>query len=285
MVSGAQTSDTTDDASSEGTLRDHGRMRRSERMAAILSSLTSSGSANVKMLAEQFGVSEATLRRDLTLLEDQRLITRTHGGALAQDLAFELPVRYRDARQKGAKQSIAFAAARRLDAGPEVVALTGGTTTSEVARQLALRQDLTIVTNALNIAVELVMRPRVKLVVVGGVSRPQSYELVGPWAEEVISSINIGTVFVGVDGITADEGLTTHDEVEARTNRAMIARSRRVIVVADSTKIGRVMLARIVGVDAVHEVVTDEGADRDEVARLRDAGIAVTIAPSVRTSR
>jgi DeoR family transcriptional regulator of aga operon len=251
-------------------------------MAQILAALTDSGAVHVGELARRFRVSEATLRRDLTLLEEQRLLTRTHGGALAQDLAYELPVRYRDGQQRDAKRAIARQALRRVPAGPHVVALTGGTTTSEVARQLADRGELTVVTNALNIAIDLVMRPRVKLVVVGGVSRPQSYELVGPWAEEVIASVNIGTVFVGVDGIAAPDGLTTHDEIEARTNRAMIMRSKRVIVVADGTKLGRVMLARIVGLDAVHELITDADADPAAVTALRRAGVEVTVAAAVR---
>jgi DeoR family transcriptional regulator of aga operon len=255
-------------------------MRRSERMSAILAALTDSGTVQVAELARRFSVSEATMRRDLTLLEEQRLLTRTHGGALAQDVAYELPVRYRDGHRRDAKRAIARLAVRRLPGGPHVVGLTGGTTTSEVARQLADRSELTIVTNALNIAMDLVMRPRVKLIVVGGVSRPQSYELVGPWAEEVLGSVNIGTAFIGVDGVDAAGGLTTHDEIEARTNRAMIARARRVVVVADGSKIGRVMLARMGELGAVHEIITDSDADPGALEALRSAGVTVTIAPS-----
>ncbi|WP_088317625.1 DeoR/GlpR family DNA-binding transcription regulator [Kineosporia sp. R_H_3] len=253
--------------------------RRSERMSAILGRLTDSGSVHVGELARSLGVSEATLRRDLALLEEQRLLTRTHGGALAQDVAYELPVRYRDGRHRDAKRAIARAAVRGLPSGPHVVSLTGGTTTSEVARRLSDRTDLTIVTNALNIAMDLVLRPRVKLIVVGGVSRPQSYELVGPWAEEVLSGINIGTAFVGVDGVSVAGGLTTHDETEARTNRAMIARAQRVVVVADGTKVGRVTLARMADLDRVDELVTDGAADAAELDALRAAGVRVTVAP------
>lgn len=253
-------------------------VRRSDRMSAILAALTDTGTVQVGDLARTLGVSEATLRRDLAALEEQKLLTRTHGGALAQDLARELPVRYRDGRQSQAKQAIARAAVRGLPSGPHVVGLTGGTTTSEVARRLADRTELTVVTNALNIAMDLVLRPRVKLVVVGGVSRPQSYELVGPWAEEVLAGVNIGTAFVGVDGISAAGGMTTHDEIEARTNRAMIRRAQRVVVVADGTKVGRATLARIDDLDRVDELVTDASAPADEVEALRAAGLEVTVA-------
>lgn len=252
-------------------------VRRSERMSEILHALNETGSIHVGELARRFGVSEATLRRDLTLLEEQRLLTRTHGGALAQDVAYELPVRYRQGRSRDAKRAIARLAARRVPAGPHVVGLSGGTTTSEVAKELADRSELTIVTNALNIAMDLVLRPRVKLVVVGGVSRAQSYELVGPWAEQVLASINIGTAFIGVDGIDAAGGITTHDENEARTNRAMITRAQRVVVVADGSKLGTLTLARIADITEVHEVVTDPSADPAAVEAIRSAGVEVTV--------
>ena len=125
---------------------------------------------------------------------------------------------------------------------------------------------------------DLVLRPRVNLVVVGGVSRPQRDELVGAWAEEVLSSINIGTAFVGADGLAAVGGVTTHDETEARTNRAMIRRTRRVIVGADGTKVGHVTLARIVEVGDVDEIITDSTADAAALAALRRAGVTVTVA-------
>jgi DeoR family transcriptional regulator of aga operon len=161
-----------------------------------------------------------------------------------------------------------------------VVGLTGGTTTSEVARQLAVRDQLTVVTNALNIAAELSIRPKVKVVVPGGVARPQSYELVGVWGAQVLRGLNISVAIVGVDGIDADGGLTTHDEVEALTNFALIERAQKVYVVADGSKLGRVQLARIAGVDAITEVITDATADPGAIVRLRAAGVTVTIASS-----
>jgi DeoR family transcriptional regulator of aga operon len=247
-------------------------------MSAILEALSGGGSVQVTDLARRFEVSEATLRRDLALLEQQRLLTRVHGGAVAQDVAYELPVRYRDGQHSAAKRGIARLAVASLPPGGHVVGLTGGTTTSEVARQLPADGELTVVTNALNIAMDLVLRPRVKLIVVGGVSRSQSYELVGPWANDVMRSINIGTAFVGVDGISAAGGLTTHDEIEARTNHAMISRAQRVVVVADGTKVGRVTLARMADLDLVDELFTDDSADGAQVDALRAAGVKVSLA-------
>ena len=255
-------------------------LRRADRVSAILERLAADHSVNATELAAQFGVSAATLRRDLQMLEDQKLLSRTHGGALAQDVAYELPVRYRGGQNREQKRAIATLAASRLPRGPLTLGLTGGTTTSEVARIIADRVDLTVITNALNIATELALRPRVKIIVTGGVSRSQSYELVGPLAEQTLLGLNMEVAVVGVDGIDAEGGLTTHDEVEGHTNATMIRRAKRVIVVADGSKVGRVHLAGICPVTAIAELVTDSTADPLALEALRDAGVTVHVVDS-----
>ncbi len=250
-------------------------LRRADRVSAILERLAAEHSLNAAELADEFGVSTATVRRDLQMLEDQKLLNRTHGGALAQDVAYELPVRYRGGRNRDQKRAIAAVAADLLPKGLLTMGLTGGTTTSEVARLIADRMDVTVVTNALNIATELALRPRLKLILTGGVTRSQSYELVGPFADQTLAALHLEVAVVGVDGITADAGLTTHDEVEAHTNRTMIGRAARVIVVADGSKIGRVLLAQICPVESVTDLVTDSSADPAALEALRRAGVAV----------
>jgi DeoR family transcriptional regulator of aga operon len=253
------------------------RMRRADRIAAILDRLSSDRSVGVVELAELFGVSQATLRRDLQIMDEQGLVTRIHGGVLANKVGPELPVRYRDSQHKEAKMRIAAEAVRRIPARPTAVGLTGGTTTSEVARLLTDRSGLTVITNALNIATELAVRPKIKLVVTGGVSRTQSYELVGQWAEHTLRGLNVGVAIVGADGVSADGGLTTHDEVEAQTNATLISRAERTIVVADGSKLGSVRLARIVGLDEVDELITDDSADPAALEAVRAAGVTVTV--------
>jgi DeoR family transcriptional regulator of aga operon len=135
---------------------------------------------------------------------------------------------------------------------------------------------LTIVTNSLSIAAELAIRPNLKLVVIGGVARPESYELIGPLAEASLGELNLDVAIVGVDGISVRAGLTTHHETEAGTNRALIDRAARTVVVADSSKIGRTAFARIVDVTRVDELITDNAADPAELARLREARVTVT---------
>jgi DeoR family transcriptional regulator of aga operon len=250
-------------------------MRQAERLGRILEELSARGSVAVADLSERLDVSAATVRRDLEYLEEQHLLTRTHGGAVAQMVSYELPLRYKSARRQEEKRRIGQAAASRVHDGA-VIGLTGGTTTTEVAREIVDRQ-LTVVTNALNIASELAVRPNIKLVVTGGIARPESYELVGPLADGTLADLHLDVAFIGADGITAADGLTTHHEVEAHTDRALMDRASHVVVVADGSKLGRVAFARICPISAVHELVTDAEANDEELLALREVGLDVTV--------
>ncbi|HEX5260501.1 MAG TPA: DeoR/GlpR family DNA-binding transcription regulator [Gaiellales bacterium] len=250
-------------------------MRQADRLSSVLERLSGNGSVGVGDLAGELGVSPATVRRDLRLLEDQHLLTRTHGGAVAHGVLYELPLRYRSARHGEQKLRIAREAAARITEGT-AVGLTGGTTTTEVARALVATPRLTVVTNSISIASELAVRPNLKLVVTGGVARAESYELVGPLAESSLAGLNLDVVLVGVDGISARAGLTTHHEVEAHTNRALIDRASVVIVVADSSKLGVVAFAQICELGRITEVITDEEAAPAAVRELTAEGIQVT---------
>ena len=249
-------------------------MSKTERLGRILELLARDGTVTVSVLAEELGVSEATVRRDLQALGDQRLLERSHGGAVAHGTAHELPVRYRTGRSDE-KRRIAQAAAELVTDGM-AIGLTGGTTTTEVARMLGLRQGLTVVTNALNIAVELAVRPDLKLIVAGGVARATSYELVGSLADATLRSVYVDIAFVGVDGVDAERGLTTQNEVEAATNRVLMDRAERTVVVADATKLGRVAFAEIAGIDRAHQLITNNAGDAEQLERLRAAGLAIT---------
>src|SRR5207344_431408 len=239
-------------------------MQQAERLETILEWLSGNGSVNVADISDELGVSAATVRRDLDLLERQRLLARTHGGAVAQGVFYELPLRYKGGRHKEEKLRIAREAATRVASG-HAIGLTGGTTTTEVARALVDHERLTLVTNALNIASEMAVRPNLKLVVTGGVARSESYELVGPIAEASLAGLNLDIVFVGADGVSLEAGLTTHHEAEAHTNRALIERSRSVVVAADGSKIG-----------TVGELITDSAANPRILAALADSGVRVT---------
>lgn len=248
-------------------------VRRMERLSRILELVAEHESVGVQELVSEFGVSPASIRRDLGLLDQQRLLTRTHGGAAARRLVHELPLRYRQGRTQE-KQKIAQVAAK-LARGSRVVGLTGGTTTTEVARELVRWDGLKIVTNALNIAAELVIHSGIDLVVTGGTARSASYELTGPWAETRLAGIHLDVAYVGVDGISLQGGLTTQNEVEAQTNHALIKAAARVVVVADSSKVGRVAFAPIAGIDEITDLVTDAAADQAQLSGMADRGVTV----------
>jgi DeoR family transcriptional regulator of aga operon len=250
-------------------------MHKSARLSAILEQLATGGAVDVDSLAKELGASPATIRRDLATLARQRLLQRTHGGAVAHAVSYELPLRYKGVRFAAEKRRIAAAAAATVAEGM-AVGLTGGTTATEVARALAGRDRLTIVTNALNIASELGVRPNIKLIVTGGLARSQTFELSGPIAEASLSGLTLDVAFIGVDGVDTRAGCTTHEEVEAHTNQVMIRHAQRAVLVADSSKIGKITFARICPVRDIDELITDRGADPGAVREMTEAGVQVT---------
>lgn len=266
---------TADPAPEQEPTASDGRRSKEQRLTAIVQQLAMRGSLEVSDLVQQLQVSAATVRRDLEELEDRHLLERTHGGAVRRGVTYELPLRYKTATHHEEKLRIGAAAAR-LVGEDAVVGLTGGTTCTETARALVER-SLTVVTNALNIAWELAVHPEIKLVVAGGVARSQSYELVGPLAEQALATLNLDLVFLGVDGVSVSHGLTTHNEAEAHTNRVLIERAQRVAVVADHWKLGQVRFAQICPISAVHQLITDRGADPAVVEELRSAGLEVQL--------
>jgi DeoR family transcriptional regulator, aga operon transcriptional repressor len=254
-------------------------MRQEDRLGRILQQLNQHGSVGVTGLAAELDVSEASVRRDLHLLEEQKLLTRTHGGAVASGVLYELPMRYRGGQHYDAKRAIALQATELVGAEVTSVGLNGGSTTTEVARALASRPGLRVVTNALNIASELAVRSNIELVVCGGSARAESYELVGPLAELTLANINLDVAIIGVDGVSATAGFTTHHEVEAHTNRALVRTAEQVIVVADSSKISRRGFAKIADISAASAIVTDAQISARDVAELERLGPKVYVVP------
>jgi DeoR family transcriptional regulator of aga operon len=242
-------------------------------MAAILERAAETGSVDVAQLAASLGVSGATIRRDLQSLSASHLLLRTHGGAVVGDVGQELSVGIKATRNQAEKRRIGRAAASLVEDGA-VVGLTGGSTATELARALADRRGITVVTNAINIAAELATRPQITLVVIGGVARP-SYEMVGPAAEMMLDNYHLDIAFIGVDGLSAQEGCTTYHEMEAQTDRNFLERSRRSVVIADSSKLGKVTFARIVALSQIDDIVTDTGADPERLRELGESGVRI----------
>lgn len=265
-------------------------MSKHERWNTLLELLAASGKLEVEEAATALDVSAATIRRDLDELAEQQLLVRTRGGAVAHGVSYELPLRYKSTRHAPEKRRIAEAVADLIAPG-EVVGLNGGTTTTEVARALALRfasgrpeapgaavpagPALTVVTNALNIAGELAVRPQIKIVTTGGVARPQTYELVGPLTVGVLGEVVLDVVVLGVDGVDPELGVMAHQEDEASISRLFAERASRVVVVTDSSKMGRRAFARICGLERIDLLVTDTDIAPETVERLVEAGVKV----------
>jgi DeoR family transcriptional regulator of aga operon len=246
-------------------------------MVAIIELIAAKGSVSLAEFSDALGVSPATVRRDLSELEYQRLVLRTHGGATGIKSRAELPVGLRDSQFQEGKREIALRVASLIPTERHAVALSGGSTTAAVARALSGHRELTIVTNSLTIAGLVTSFPQLKVIMTGGLLRPESLELVGVLAENTFNAINVGTAILGTDGVSAEGGVTTHDETEARTNNAMVTHAGRSIVVADGTKIGRLTLAKVADMHQIDVLITDDTADRAELDRIAGLGVEVHI--------
>ncbi|KQO64406.1 DeoR/GlpR family DNA-binding transcription regulator [Curtobacterium sp. Leaf261] len=261
-------------------------MTPQQRLNALLELVSERGNVSIAEISDLLDISPATARRDLTTLAEQRLVTRTHGGAAALGTGYELPLQYKIARQADAKVAIARAVSRLVHPG-DTVGVNGGTTTTEVARELGkserfIRADgeygITIVTNALNIGYELSVRANVKIVVTGGVARRQSYELVGALVSNTLAEFALDVVVLGVDGLSARYGATTVHEGEAEVSRHFASVGARVIVAADSTKLERATFARICPLDRIDVLVTDQPVPSTFAAELAAAGVELVVA-------
>jgi DeoR family transcriptional regulator of aga operon len=249
-----------------------------ERRRAILESLKRDGRVLVLDLARRFETSQVTIRKDLEVLHAQGLVHRTHGGALpAREGALEDPsLREKEKLHHKEKLRIAATAAGMVQEG-QVVILDSGTTTTEIAKALRSFHNLTIVTNAVNIAAEL-SGTSLEVILTGGTLRKNSFSLVGPIAEETLHRLNADLLFLGVDGFDVHYGLSTPNLLEAKVNRAMVEVAKRKVAVCDASKFGRRSLSLIVPPSALDEVITDRGISQADARALRKAGIEVTIA-------
>ena len=249
-----------------------------ERRRKILEILQHDGRVLVGDLARQFKTSQVTVRKDLDALDVAGLIHRTHGGALpARHGALEDPtLREKEKLHRKEKLRIAEAAARLVSEG-QVVILDSGTTTTAIARSLRSFQNLTVITNAVNIVAELA-GSSVEVILSGGTVRKNSFSLVGPIAEESLRRLSADILFLGVDGFDVGYGLSTPNLLEAKVNRVMVEISRHVVAACDSSKFGRRSLSLIAPPSALHHVITDRGVPKSDLLALKKAGIAVTLA-------
>jgi DeoR family transcriptional regulator, aga operon transcriptional repressor len=248
-----------------------------ERRRAILELLSRQGRVLVAELGRHFETSQVTIRKDLEVLHAHGLVHRTHGGALpARESALEDPtLREKEKLHRHEKMRIAQSAASKVKEG-QVVILDSGTTTTAVARALRNFKNLTIITNAVNIAAELA-GTAVEVILTGGTLRQNSFSLVGPIAEETLRRLSADLLFLGVDGFDTHFGLSTPNLLEAKVNRVMVDVAKRTVAVCDSSKFGRRSLSLIAPPSALKEVITDRGIPKSDARVLKQAGIEITL--------
>src|SRR5215216_3850829 len=250
------------------------------RAQVILQELLRMGKVSVGPLAKRLKVSTATIRRDLSELEGRGLLRRSHGGAVTiQPLLYE-PFRHTSNYQEQERQRIAekrrigLVAAELVGDG-EFLAIGAGTTATQVARSISLRKGLTVLTNAINVAMELSHRDDLKVIVTGGFLSGDWFALVGPGAIQSVGEIFVDKVFIGVDGIHIEHGLTTNYPDQASIHRAMMRQARQKIVVADHRKIGAIGTALISPLSEVNILITDKGVSDEAIAPFVAMGIEV----------
>lgn len=255
------------------------RLLVEERRRRILSLLADQERVTVRELADRFNVSAVTIRGDLDVMADAGHLVRSHGGGVPRlDPQHDIPLDVKETLHRVEKQRIGRAAAAHVREGDTII-LDSGTTTAEIARQLKTRVPgrITVITNGLNIAAELSQHPMMRVIVVGGMLRQTSHSLVGPHAEQTLSGLRADRLFLGVDGLDPDVGLTTPDVLEAQLNALMIRVSREVTVVADASKFGRRSLSVIGTLDVVHRLITNRDADSRTLRTLRGRKIEVEL--------
>ncbi len=251
-----------------------------QRFHSILSRLQATGSVAVDELSARLGVSVVTIRRDLDLLEQQGLLRRTHGGAVSieplfyepfkKDRSFQAQVE----RLANEKRRIGRAAAALINPG-DTIAITPGTTTAEIIRGLPLDGKVTVVTNTVNIAMELSKRKDVNVFVTGGHLQGDWFSLVGPTAARSLENMLIHSMFIGADGIDAKWGLSCFSSDEAELNATMARHARRLVAVVDHTKFSIIANWRICETSALQKLITDSGATDEIIAPFQKMGIDV----------
>ena len=246
-----------------------------ERQARIVELARSDGRVEVTRLAAALEVTPETVRRDLSSLERQGLLRRVHGGAIPLErLGFEPGLDARDTVMTSEKERIAKAALALLPAEGSIL-LDAGTTTARLADALPNDRELTVVTNALNIAVNLARRPNLTVLTLGGRVRGRTLAAVDVWAVDILRDTFVDVAFLATNGISAERGLTTPDPTEAAVKRAMIGAARRSILLADHTKVGHDHLVRFADLEAIDTFVTDSGLDPELSGELESAGLRV----------
>ncbi|MGJ7030983.1 DeoR/GlpR family DNA-binding transcription regulator [Niabella hirudinis] len=250
-----------------------------ERHQHIMNSLKKKGMVQVLDLCQELDVSSVTIRKDLQFLEDKNQLFRTHGGAtLSNPYIGDRPVMEKVSIQSTEKEKIGQYAAGLIEPN-DCILIASGTTVFYFAKHIQPKGNVTVITAALNVAMEIAHHPGIEVIQLGGIMRKTSSSVTGIYAEKILEDFSCSKLFLGVDGIDTEFGLTTTNMMEAQLNRKMIAASRKTIVLADSSKFGKRGFGKICGLDDIEQIITDSNISPHIVDELRAGGIEVTVLP------
>lgn len=248
-----------------------------ERRLVIIKKLDLHGKVDVRELSKLFGVSEVTIRNDLAQLEKKNILIRARGGAIKIDpVGIDYHISEKDKINIKSKQLIGSEAVKFVNEG-DTIMIDSGTTVIELVRNLDKKIGLTVITNALNIANQLNNSENIQVIIPGGVLRNKSFSLTGTAAEKSLKNYYCDKLFLGVDGLNIDYGLSTPNIEEAHFNSTMIEMSNQVIVLADSSKIGKRSLAFICPLSKIDVLITDSGISNEQKTSLESVGIKMVI--------
>ncbi len=248
-----------------------------ERRNEIVELVNATGKARVEDLASRFNVSSVTIRSDLSFLEKNGYIVRSHGTAIPNSgLIAELSVHEKRRHNAEGKAILGEAAAKLIEDGDTVI-LDSGTTTLEIARGLSNMESVVVMTNGLDVAMELSSKTGIEVLMTGGVLRKNAMSFAGAQSEAGLKNHRFDKVFLGVDGFDLKAGITTYNEQEASLNRLMCELSDKVIAVADSSKFGKRSCHMIRDFNAIDTLITDSDIPEEYLKELRNQGVNVVV--------
>ncbi len=250
-----------------------------ERHQHILEALKRKGSVQVLDLCQELDVSSVTIRKDLQFLEDKNQLFRTHGGAtLTNPYIGDRPVIEKVGIKSAEKEKIGQYGAGLIEPNDSIL-IASGTTVFYLAKNIQPKGNVTVLTSALNVAIEIAHHPGIEVVQLGGIMRKTSSSVTGTYAEKILEDFSCSKLFLGVDGIDLEFGLTTSNILEAQLNRKMIAAARKTIILADSSKFGKRAFGKICDLDGIEQIITDGDVSPHIVTELKAKGIEVTVLP------
>lgn len=253
-------------------------MNLTERHHALLELLKQRGSVPVADLAELLKVSSVTIRKDLTLLEGKKMLYRTHGSAiLINPYINDRHVSEKEKINPEEKQAIATEAAKLITPDDSII-IASGTTMFFLAHAIEPKEHLTVITSSINVTAILARFKSIDIIQLGGMVRNSSVSVVSEYAERMLENFSCSKLFIGVDGIDLDYGLTTTNVMEASLNRSMIQAAQKTIVLTDSSKFGRRGFGKICNLEAIDQIITDDKVPAKTIELLQEMGIEVTIA-------